>query len=82
MTKLKKTHKISKLPGVTKIMNVDTETVIYRDHDGKYKRTYATKIYILKNRKYVIWNDMICWLRHYKNNFIVWTTQSRENATI
>lgn len=48
-----------------------------RTHE--YGKTYAKRIYYVGQRKFVIWDGMVCWLRRaYRGHYVVWTMQSPE----
>jgi len=57
---------------------VSKDSVLYRDYDGKYRKTYNTRIYHDGNRKFVLWNGFVCWLRRaYRGHYVVWTMQAQ-----
>lgn len=60
---------------------ISKHLVLFKDYSGKYRKTYNTRIYFNGQRKFVLWDGMICWLRKsYRNHYVVWTMQSPDIA--
>lgn len=46
-----------------KSRKVSKHSVLFKDADGNYRKTYNTRVYFVGQRKFVLWNGMVCWLR-------------------
>lgn len=60
---------------------IKDDLVLFRtpthNRNHHYKRTYAKRMFHCGNRKFVIWQGMICWLRNaYRGHYVVWTMQA------
>jgi len=53
---------------------VSKHSILFKDSDGNYRKTYNTRIYYAGHRKFVLWDGMVCWLRRaYHGHYVVWT---------
>jgi len=71
---------------MTRLTNVPSKrvpkkSILFKDGDGNYRTTYNGRIYFKGNRKFVLWQGMVCWLRNaYRGHFVVWTMESPQTA--
>ena len=60
-----------------KSRKVSKHSILFKDADGNYRKTYNTRVYFVGQRKFVLWDGMICWLRKsYRNHYVVWKMQA------
>jgi len=55
--------------------------ILFKDHDGNYRKTYNTRIYYVGRRKFVLWDGMVAWLRRaYRGHYVVWTMEAQASV--